>query len=68
MAGPGSALPRIPYARFEAALRAGNLAFIQRHREQFTLSLLDEAEVRRLIAEQELDGLEESRTTHGAGA
>jgi hypothetical protein len=50
--------PHIPYARFEAALRAGRLEFIQEHAHQFTLDLADEAEVCRLIAEQDPARLE----------
>jgi hypothetical protein len=52
--------PHIPYARFQAALRAGQLAFIRRHAGQLTLSLADEAEVCRLIAAQEPGQLEEA--------
>jgi hypothetical protein len=53
--------PHIPYPRFEAALRAGNLAFIRAHRAQITMSLTDEAELCRLIAEQDPENLEPAR-------
>jgi hypothetical protein len=49
----------IPYARFEAALRAGDLGFIRRHAAELTLGPADEAEVRRLISEQEPGELQE---------
>jgi len=53
-----STAPHIPYARFEAALRVGDLAFIRRHAGGLTLSLADEAEVCRLIAGQDPGRLE----------
>jgi hypothetical protein len=54
----GRPSPHIPYARFEAALRTGDLAFIRRHADGLTLSLADEAEVCRLIAGQDPGRLE----------
>jgi hypothetical protein len=52
-----SSLPRIPFSRFDAALRAGDLKFIREHRAQFTLSPAVEDEVRELIAEREPEAL-----------
>jgi hypothetical protein len=52
--------PHIPYARFEAALRTGNLRFIEEQRTALTLTLADEARVCRLIAEQKPAALEEA--------
>jgi hypothetical protein len=50
--------PHVPYARFQTALRAGDLLFIRRHADGLTLSLADEAEVCRLIASQDPARLE----------
>ena len=55
-AGPS----HIPYARFQAALHAQDLAFIQRHSRQLTIGLNDAVEVCRLIAEQQPAQLEEA--------
>jgi hypothetical protein len=52
---------RIPFARFDAALRAGDLGFIRRHRAQLTLSLLDEVDVCALVAAREPPGREAAR-------
>jgi hypothetical protein len=51
--------PHIPYAQYKAMLQGGNLRWIREHRAQLTLSLLDEAEVRQLIAERDPDAIEE---------
>ncbi len=56
MEGLGS--PHIPYAQFQAMLRAGNLAFIRRNAERITMGLPDAAEVCCLIAEQDPASLE----------
>jgi hypothetical protein len=48
----------IPYAQFQAMLRAGNLAFIRRNAERITMGLPDAAQVCRLIAEQDPGSLE----------
>ena len=48
----------IPYARLQAALHSGDLAFIRAHAPELTLSLVDGIEVCRLIAGQEPDQLE----------
>jgi hypothetical protein len=53
--------PHIPYPRFDAALRAGDLGFIRCHRAQISLSLFDEADVCQLIAEQDPENLEAAR-------
>jgi len=50
--------PHIPYAQFQAMLRAGNHAFIRRNAERITMGLPDAAEVCRLIAEQDPASLE----------
>lgn len=47
--------PHIPYSRIDAAIRAGHLSFLLAHVE--SLSLVDEARVCRLIAEQQSHGL-----------
>lgn len=46
----------IPYARIEAAIRAGHLRFLQAHLD--LLGLRDEIELCRLIAQQRPDQLE----------
>jgi hypothetical protein len=43
--------PHIPYSRIDAAIRAGDLSFLLAHRE--SLSLATDAEMCRLIAEQQ---------------
>jgi hypothetical protein len=55
---PVSRSLHIPYAQFQAMLRAGNLGFIRRNYARITMGLPDEAEVCRLIAEQEPSSLE----------
>jgi hypothetical protein len=50
--------PHVPYAQFQAMLRAGNLAFIRRNAERITMGLVDAAVVCRLIAEQDPGSLE----------
>ncbi|MGH2902799.1 MAG: hypothetical protein ACRDK7_04340 [Solirubrobacteraceae bacterium] len=55
----GSVSLRIPFSRFDAARRAGDLKFIREHRAQFTLSAAVEAEVRELIAAREPEALAE---------
>jgi hypothetical protein len=50
--------PHIPYSRIEAAIRAGHLSFLLAHID--SLSLPDEAEVARLIVEQQPRRLEEA--------
>ena len=54
----GVQAPHIPYARIEAALRAGHLAFLLAHVD--SLSLGSEAEMCRLIAEQRPGKLEQA--------
>jgi len=54
----GTRLPHVPYAQFQAMLRAENLAFIRRHAGRITMGLPDEAEVCRLVAEQDPGALE----------
>jgi len=54
----GDRLPHVPYAQFQAMLRAENLAFIRRHAGRITMGLPDEAEVCRLMAEQDPGALE----------
>jgi hypothetical protein len=54
----GVQAPHIPYARIEAALRAGHLAFLLAHVD--SLSLGSEAEMCRLIAEQRPGRLEQA--------
>jgi len=51
----------ISFARARAAIDAGDLEFIRRHRAQMTLSLAVEAEVCQLIAEQDPETLEAAR-------
>jgi hypothetical protein len=48
----------IPYARFEAALQAGDLAFILRHADGLTFGLPDAVKVCLLISEQTPERLE----------
>jgi hypothetical protein len=48
----------VPYAQFQAMLRAGNLAFVRRHAGRITIGPADAARVCRLIAEQDPGGLE----------
>lgn len=55
---PDLGSPHIPYAQFEAMLRAGNLAFIRRHARQITIGLPAATQVCRLISEQDPAGLE----------
>lgn len=43
--------PHIPFSRIDSAIRSGDLAFLLAHRE--SLSLASEAEMCRLIAEQQ---------------
>jgi hypothetical protein len=50
--------PHIPYARFRAALDAGDLPFILAHADRFTLGLLDAVEVCRLVAVRDPGRLE----------
>lgn len=49
----GVGAPHIPYPRVQAAIRAGNLAFLRCHSAQINLSLRDAISVCVLIAEQE---------------
>jgi hypothetical protein len=51
----------ISFPRVRAAIDAGDLGFIRRHRAQMTLSLANEAEVCQLIAEQDPQSLEAAR-------
>jgi hypothetical protein len=48
----------IPYARFTAALQAGDLAFILRHADGFTFGLQDALKVCLLISERSPERLE----------
>lgn len=50
--------PHIPYARFIAALQAGDLGFILRHTDGLTFGLPDAARVCRLISERAPERLE----------
>jgi hypothetical protein len=50
--------PHIPYSRIEAAIRAGHLSFLIAHLD--SLSLASEAEVCRLIVEQQPGRLEQA--------
>ena len=54
----GRASPHIPYARFRAALDAGDLPFILAHADRFTLGLPDAVEVCRLLAVRDPGRLE----------
>lgn len=53
-------LPHIAYPRFRTALQARQLHFILEHSAQITMSLADEIEVCRLIAQENPDCLEPS--------
>jgi hypothetical protein len=48
----------IPFSRFHAALQAGDLAFVRRHRASLTPGLVDEIRVAELTAPQDPGGLE----------
>lgn len=61
MFGSISAGIHISYPRARAAIDAGDLGFIRRYRRQMTLSLLDEVDVCRLIAEKEPEELDAAR-------
>jgi hypothetical protein len=50
--------PHIPYARFTAALEAGDLGFILRHADALTFSLADAVRVCLLISERAPERLE----------
>lgn len=50
--------PHIPYPRFQTALQTRQLPFILAHSAQITMSLADEVDVCRLIAQENPDHLE----------
>ena len=50
---PSLGSSHVPYAQFEAMLRAGNLPWIRRNHGRITMGLPDEARVCRLVAEQD---------------
>jgi hypothetical protein len=53
----------IPFSRFHAALSAGDLTFVRRHRASFTLGLVDEIRIAELTASQDPGGLEAQAVT-----
>jgi hypothetical protein len=48
----------IPFSRFNAAMAARDLEFVRRHRQNFTLGLVDEIRIAELTATEDPAGLE----------
>lgn len=48
----------IPFSRFDAAVAAGDLEFVRRHRRNFTLGLVDDIRIAELTAVKDPAGLE----------
>ena len=63
----GPRLPHIPFARAQAALDAGQLAWILAHAVQISMSLEYEIGVCRLISAQDPDQLERASAEWVAG-